>query len=88
MLEVQNLYRSFRGIPAIESVTFEMALGENVRPPNGDPGQSTTVKLNIGILRVDVMLPTLEGVLAQRVQQRDTRSIAKENVTVAQLCHV
>jgi len=52
MLEIQNLYRSFRGIPAIEDVSFKVAPGEIVGflGPNG-AGKSTTVKIITGILR-------------------------------------
>jgi ABC-2 type transport system ATP-binding protein len=52
MLEVQSLYRSFRGIPAIENVSFRVAPGEIVGflGPNG-AGKSTTVKIITGLLR-------------------------------------
>ncbi len=52
MLEVQSLYRSFRGIPAIEDVSFQVAPGEIVGflGPNG-AGKSTTVKIVTGMLR-------------------------------------
>jgi len=52
MLEVQNLYRSYRGIPAIEDVSFKVAAGEIVGflGPNG-AGKSTTVKIITGMLR-------------------------------------
>lgn len=52
MLELQNLYRSFRGIPAIEDVSFKVAPGEIVGflGPNG-AGKSTTVKIVTGMLR-------------------------------------
>lgn len=52
MLELQNLYRSFRGIPAIENVSFKVAPGEVVGflGPNG-AGKSTTVKIITGLLR-------------------------------------
>src|SRR5277367_5916888 len=52
MLEVQNLYRSYRGIPAIEDVSFKVAPGEVVGflGPNG-AGKSTTVKIITGMLR-------------------------------------
>lgn len=52
MLELQNLYRSFRGIPAIENVSFKVAPGEVVGflGPNG-AGKSTTVKIITGMLR-------------------------------------
>lgn len=52
MLELQNLCRSFRGIPAIENVSFKVAPGEIVGflGPNG-AGKSTTVKIITGLLR-------------------------------------
>ena len=52
MLELQNLSRSFRGIPAIQNVSFTLAPGEIVGflGPNG-AGKSTTVKIITGMLR-------------------------------------
>lgn len=52
MLEVQSLYRSYRGIPAIENVSFKVRPGEIVGflGPNG-AGKSTTVKIITGMLR-------------------------------------
>jgi ABC-2 type transport system ATP-binding protein len=52
MLEVEHLYRSYRGIPAIEDVSFRVAAGEVVGflGPNG-AGKSTTVKIITGMLR-------------------------------------
>jgi ABC-2 type transport system ATP-binding protein len=52
MLELQNLFRSYRGIPAIEDVSFKVAPGEIVGflGPNG-AGKSTTVKIITGMLR-------------------------------------
>jgi ABC-2 type transport system ATP-binding protein len=52
MLELQHLYRSYRGIPAIEDITFKVAPGEIVGflGPNG-AGKSTTVKIITGMLR-------------------------------------
>ena len=52
MLEVQHLYRSYRGIPAIEDVRFSVAPGEVVGflGPNG-AGKSTTVKIITGMLQ-------------------------------------
>jgi ABC-2 type transport system ATP-binding protein len=51
MLELQNLCRSFRGIPAIENVSFTVASGEiaGFLGPNG-AGKSTTVKIITGLL--------------------------------------
>jgi ABC-2 type transport system ATP-binding protein len=52
MLELQHLYRSYRGIPAIEDVSFSVTPGEVVGflGPNG-AGKSTTVKIITGMLR-------------------------------------
>ncbi len=52
MLELKNLYRSFRTIPAIVDVSFKVAPGEIVGflGPNG-AGKSTTVKIITGMLR-------------------------------------
>jgi ABC-2 type transport system ATP-binding protein len=49
---VQNLYRSYRGISAIENVNFKVGPGEIVGflGPNG-AGKSTTVKIITGMLR-------------------------------------
>jgi len=51
MLEVQHLFRSFRGIPAVQDVTFKIASGEVVGflGANG-AGKSTTVKIITGLL--------------------------------------
>jgi ABC-type Na+ transport system ATPase subunit NatA len=52
MLELQNLSKSFRGISAVENVSFKVAPGEVVGflGPNG-AGKSTTVKIITGMLR-------------------------------------
>jgi ABC-2 type transport system ATP-binding protein len=52
MLELEHLYRSYRGMPAIEDVSFQVASGEIVGflGPNG-AGKSTTVKIVTGLLR-------------------------------------
>ncbi len=52
MLELQNLSRSYRGIPAIKNLSFCVAAGEIVGflGPNG-AGKSTTVKIITGLLR-------------------------------------
>lgn len=51
MLQVQHLFRSFRGIPAVEDVSFCVEAGEIVGflGPNG-AGKSTTVKMITGML--------------------------------------
>jgi ABC-2 type transport system ATP-binding protein len=52
LLELQNLFRSYRGIPAVQDVSFKVAAGEIVGflGPNG-AGKSTTVKMITGMLR-------------------------------------
>lgn len=52
MLELQHLSRSYRGIPAIRDVSFQVRPGEIVGflGPNG-AGKSTTVKIITGLLR-------------------------------------
>jgi ABC-2 type transport system ATP-binding protein len=52
MLDVQHLYRSYRGIAAIQDICFKIASGEIVGflGPNG-AGKSTTVKIITGMLR-------------------------------------
>src|SRR3984885_1850981 len=52
MLEVQHLYRSYRGIAALQDVSFKVAPGEIIGflGPNG-AGKSTTVKIITGMLR-------------------------------------
>jgi ABC-2 type transport system ATP-binding protein len=62
MLEVQHLFRSFRGIPAVEDVSFRIAPGEIVGflGPNG-AGKSTTVKIITGMLRANEGRVLFEG---------------------------
>jgi ABC-2 type transport system ATP-binding protein len=52
MLELQHLSRSYRGIPAIRDVSFQVGAGEIVGylGPNGS-GKSTTVKIITGLLQ-------------------------------------
>ena len=52
MLEIENLSRSFRTIPAIQDISFKVAAGDIVGflGPNG-AGKSTTVKIVTGMLR-------------------------------------
>lgn len=52
MLVVDHLYRSYRGIPAVSDVSFQVRAGEIVGflGPNG-AGKSTTVKIITGLLR-------------------------------------
>lgn len=62
MLEVQHLYRSFRGIPAVQDVSFRVPAGEIIGflGPNG-AGKSTTVKMITGMLRPDNGRVLFEG---------------------------
>ncbi len=62
MLEVRHLFRSFRGIPAVEDVSFKIAPGEIVGflGPNG-AGKSTTVKIITGLLRANEGKVLFEG---------------------------
>jgi ABC-2 type transport system ATP-binding protein len=62
MLELKNVYKSYRGIPAVENVSFSMAAGEMVGflGPNG-AGKSTTVKIITGMLRPNAGRVLFEG---------------------------
>jgi ABC-2 type transport system ATP-binding protein len=52
MLELQHLFKSYRGIPAVQDVSFKVAPGEIVGllGPNG-AGKSTAIKIVTGLLR-------------------------------------
>jgi ABC-2 type transport system ATP-binding protein len=62
MLEVQNLSKRYRGIPAVNDVSFRIAPGEVVGylGPNGS-GKSTTVKIITGILQPSAGRVLFEG---------------------------
>jgi ABC-2 type transport system ATP-binding protein len=62
MLEVRRLFRSYRGIPAVQDVSFKIAPGEIVGflGPNG-AGKSTTVKIITGMLRANDGKVLFEG---------------------------
>ncbi len=62
MLEVQHLFRSFRGIPAVVDVSFRVGAGEIIGflGPNG-AGKSTTVKIITGLLRPNEGRVLFEG---------------------------
>ncbi len=62
MLEVQQIFRSFRGIPAVHDVSFRVDAGEIVGflGPNG-AGKSTTVKIITGMLRANDGRVLFEG---------------------------
>jgi ABC-2 type transport system ATP-binding protein len=62
MLELQNLTKHYRSIPAIENVSFSVGAGEIVGflGPNG-AGKSTTVKIVTGLLRPNEGRVLFEG---------------------------
>lgn len=62
MLELKSLYKYFRGIPAIEDVSFSVGAGEIVGflGPNG-AGKSTTVKIVTGMMQPDAGRVFFEG---------------------------
>jgi ABC-2 type transport system ATP-binding protein len=62
MLELEHLFKSFRGIPAVQDVSFNVAPGEIVGflGPNG-AGKSTTVKIITGMLRPNEGRVRFEG---------------------------
>ncbi len=50
MLELQNLWKLYRGIPSIQEASLTISAGEDRLPrPNG-AGKSTTVKIITGVL--------------------------------------
>jgi ABC-2 type transport system ATP-binding protein len=67
MLEVQHISKRYRGIPAVDDVSFRVASGEIVGylGPNGS-GKSTTVKMITGILE-----PSAGHVLFEGMDIRD-----------------
>src|SRR6187402_3060253 len=67
MLELANISKRYRGIPAVEDVNFRIAAGEIVGylGPNGS-GKSTTVKIITGLL-----LPNHGSVLFRGSNIRD-----------------
>lgn len=71
MLELQNLSRSYRGIPAIRDVSFNVVPGEIVGflGPNG-AGKSTTVKIITGLLRPNDGRVLFEGANIQSDLER------------------
>jgi ABC-2 type transport system ATP-binding protein len=67
MLQVKSISKSYRGLPAIQNVSFHLAAGEIVGyvGPNGS-GKSTTVKIITGLLE-----PSDGQVLFRGVSIRD-----------------
>jgi len=78
LLEVQGLGKSFGGVRAVDSVSFEVAAGELLAMigPNG-AGKSTTFNLVNGQLRPDAGSITLDG---QELIGRKPREIWKMGV--------
>jgi ABC-2 type transport system ATP-binding protein len=62
VLELQGIFKSYRGIPAVEDVSFRVAPGEVVGflGPNG-AGKSTTVKIITGLLQQDDGIVRFQG---------------------------
>jgi ABC-2 type transport system ATP-binding protein len=62
MLQLENVYKSYRGIPAISNVSFQVGGGEVVGylGPNGS-GKSTTVKIITGLLQPNEGRVLFEG---------------------------
>jgi ABC-2 type transport system ATP-binding protein len=62
LLQLQNVYKSYRGIPAISNVCFRVDGGEVVGylGPNGS-GKSTTVKIITGLLQPNEGQVLFEG---------------------------
>jgi ABC-2 type transport system ATP-binding protein len=62
MLEVKGLSKSYRGLPAIDGVSFRVGAGEIVGyvGPNGS-GKSTTVKIVTGLLEPNAGVVLFEG---------------------------
>src|SRR5271166_1860803 len=62
MLEVKGLHKRYRGLPAIQNVSFRIQPGEIVGyvGPNGS-GKSTTVKIVTGLLEPNAGVVTFEG---------------------------
>lgn len=63
MLEARKLFKRYRGVPAIENISFRIDAGEIVGylGPNG-AGKSTTVKILAGLLRPNSGDVLFEGV--------------------------
>ncbi len=74
MLEVNGLRKTYRGIPAIDDVSFSVEAGEIVGyvGPNGS-GKSTTVKIVTGLLEPDEGQVWFEGA-SIRTQLRSYRA--------------
>ena len=62
MLEVKSLCKRYRGLPAIDDVSFRVGAGEIVGyvGPNGS-GKSTTVKIVTGLLEPNEGQVLFEG---------------------------
>ena len=62
MLEVQNIWKRYRGIPAVRGLSFSVKAGETVGylGPNGS-GKSTTVKIVTALLKPNAGRVLFEG---------------------------
>src|ERR1700693_2915700 len=85
MLELENVSKSYRGIPAISSVSFRVNAGEVVGylGPNGS-GKSTTVKIITGLLQPNEGSVLFEGrdIRADMVGFRSTLGYVPEEAHV------
>ncbi|HEX3437974.1 MAG TPA: ABC transporter ATP-binding protein [Pseudacidobacterium sp.] len=63
VLELQNITKHYRSIPAVENVSFQLAAGEiaGYLGPNGS-GKSTTVKIITGMIRPNTGKVLFRGV--------------------------
>jgi ABC-type Fe3+/spermidine/putrescine transport system ATPase subunit len=82
-LSLQNLTKSFRGIPAVRDVWLDIPAGERISllGPSGC-GKSTTLQLVAGILRPDQGQIFLEGRLLNRVppEQREIALVLQKGL--------
>jgi ABC-2 type transport system ATP-binding protein len=76
MLEVRALTKRFRGIPAVENVSFTLRRGEilGYAGPNGS-GKSTTIKMITGLLE-----PTEGAILFQGIDVRRDLAAFKRRI--------
>lgn len=85
MLEVQNVTKRYRGIPAVEDVSFTIRAGEilGYLGPNGS-GKSTTVKMVIGMIAPTTGRILFEGrdIHEDLVEYRSTLGYVPEEAQV------
>ncbi|MBD0380070.1 heme ABC transporter ATP-binding protein [Paenibacillus sedimenti] len=72
MIEVKQLYRSFRGQKVLENISFEVKQGEffGIIGPNGS-GKSTLLRLISGVDRVTAGEVRLQGQLASSYSRKE-----------------